>query len=205
MKRSSDSVFNFFILLMAILLGSVTQAKPLETVDNLAKANLIEMNSYNKYMKYAEQSDKEGYPVVSKLFRSVAFSELMHSRNHSTAIEGLGGKSQKFTLAPVKVGSTKENLDIASKDERRDEIAMYTSFIEQAEKDGLRDAKISFKYAADSELQHKQLFEKGFSFLGPKDVDFYVDVKSGETVEVHTGDKPPQSKLIDGTYVKAAN
>ena len=82
---------------------------------------------------------------------------------------------------------------------------MYATFMAQAEKDGLRDSKTSFQYATDSELQHKQLFEKGFNLLGPKNVDYFVDVKSGDTVEVRPGDTPPVSKLIDGAYVKAAN
>lgn len=181
------------------------QAKTLEIVGNLAKAHLLEVNAYNKDSKFAEQADKDGYPLITKLFRSVAFSELMHSRNHAAAIEGLGGKSQPFTMKPVKVGSTLENLESAAKDERQDDIAMYTAFMIQAEKDGLQDAKTSFKFASDSELQHKQLLEKSLAFLGPKNVDYYIDVKSGETVEVKPGDNPPQSKLIDGAYVKAAN
>ncbi len=167
--------------------------------------SVAELNAYNKYNKFAEQAEKEGYPMVAKLFRSVAFSELMHSRNHATAIEGLGGKTQKVILKPVTVGTTQENLENSAKDERQDVVSMYATFMAQAEKDGLRDAKTSFKYASDSELQHKQLLAKGLNPLGPKNVDYYVDVKSGETVEVHPGDALPQSKLIDGIYVKAAN
>ncbi len=197
--------FKVGFILAAILIAPILHAKPLETIANLEKAHLVEANLYNKYNKFADQAEKEGYPIVAKLFRSVAFSELMHSRNHAAAIEGLGGKTKAFSLNPVKVASTKENLESAAKDEKKDETAMYAAFGVQAEKDGLREAKDSFKFASDSELQHKQLFEKSFSFLGPKDVDYYVDVKSGETVEVRPGEKPPQSKLVNGAYVKAAN
>jgi rubrerythrin len=192
-------------ILIYFSLGIIVQAKTLETVGNLGKAHSSELNAYNKYNKFAEKAEKDGYPMVTKLFRSVAFSELMQSRNHAAAIEGLGGKTQKIILNPVRIGTTQENLESSAKDERQDEVSMYAGFMAQAEKDGLRDAKTSFKYASDSELQHKTLFAKGLNPLGPKDVDYYVDVKSGETVEVHPGDVVPQSKLIDGTYVKAAN
>ncbi len=205
MNKRLHQFFRIGVYLTGILPAPSIHAKPLETVENLAKAHLVESNAYNKYNKFSDQADQDGYPVVAKLFRSVAFSELMHSRNHAAAIEGLGGSTKAFTLNPVKVASTKENLESAAKDEKKDETAMYAAFMAQAEKDGLRGAKDSFKFASDSELQHKQLFEKSFSFLGPKNVDYYVDVKSGETVEVRPGEKPPQSKLVDGAYVKAAN
>jgi hypothetical protein len=70
---------------------------------------------------------------------------------------------------------------------------------------GLRDAKDSFKFASDSEIQHKKLFTKGLTLLGPKDVDYFVDVKSGETVEVLPGEAPPKSKLVDVFYIKSGN
>lgn len=205
MRTQIERLFKVGILIAGISISSAVQTKTLETVENLAKAHLLEANAYNKYSKFAEQADKDGYPLIAKLFRSVAFSELMHSRNHAVAIEGLGGKSKPYTLKPVKVGSTKENLESAAKDERQDDIAMYAAFMIQADKDGLENAKTSFKFASDSELQHKQLLEKSLTFLGPKNVNYYIDVKSGETIEVEPGSLPPQSKLIDGAYVKAAN
>lgn len=205
MNFGSSRLTLLFSTLVYFSLGLTAQAKTLETVGNLDTAHAAELNAYNKYNKFAEKAEKEGYPIVTKLFRSVAFSELMHSRNHAAAIEGLGGKTQKITLKPVNVGTTQENLENSAKDERQEVISMYATFMAQAEKDGLRDAKTSFKYASDSELQHKQLLSKGLNPLGPKNVDYYVDVKSGETVEVHPGDAIPQSKLINGTYVKAAD
>jgi rubrerythrin len=184
MKNRWVYLFYVGILLLGVALGSITWAKTFATIENLDKAHLVEADAYNKYSKFAEQADKEGYPMVAKLFRSVAFSELMHMRNHAVALESLGGKPQKFKLTPVKAGSTKENLEVSSKDERKDEVMMYEAFMVQAEKDGLRDAKTSFKYAVDSARQHKQLFEKALNPLGPKNVDYYVDVRSGDTVEV---------------------
>ncbi len=204
MKASLGRVIQVCILMIGLPYGVNSQAKPYLTIDNLNRAYVAEANAYNKYWKFADQADKDGYPMVARLFRSAAFSEIIHSRNHAAAIEGLGGKPQIFVLNPVKVGTTKENIEGASKDERRDEISMYETFVVQAEKDGLREAKASFKFASDSEIQHKQLFEKSLTLLGPKNLDYYVDVKSGETVEVRPGEMPPKSKLVDGMYVKAA-
>lgn len=203
MKTQIQSLLTFSILLIGMTEGTAVQAKPVETIQNMQKAYVVEANAFNRYGKYADQAEKEGYPTVAKLFRAVAFSEIIHSRNHAAAIEGLGGTPQKFELEAVKVSSsTQENLESAARDERQQEIAMYTKFIEQADKDGLRDAKNSFRFAADSEIQHKQLFAKGLKILGPKNDDYYVDVKDGDIVEVAPGIVPPKSKFVDGVYVK---
>jgi rubrerythrin len=204
MKFDIQRILKVNVLLACVVSGSISQAKPLETVGNLQKAYIVEANAFNKYGKYADQAENEGYPVVAKLFRTVAFSEIIHSRNHSAAIEGLGGKPNKFELTNVKVASTEENLESAAKDEHKDELAMYANYIEQAAQDGLRDAKNSFKFASDSEIQHRQLFAKGLKVLGPKNVDYYVDVKNGDIVALMPGEKPPKSKYDDGAYVKAA-
>lgn len=196
-------MFPINLMLVGIFCAATVQAKQLETIENLSKAYVVEANAFNKYGMYADQADKDGYPMVTRLFRAAALSEIIHSRNHAAAIEGLGGKIQKFQLKAVKLASTHENLESAAKDERQDELAMYANFISQANKNGLRDAKDSFKFASESEVQHKQLFAKGLTILGPKNVDYFVDVKSGETAEVFPGQTPPKSKLVDGVYVKA--
>ena len=203
MKNYTIRIIQLSLILVGIFSAAPVQAKPLETLANLSKAYVVEADAFNKYGKFAEQADKDGYPMVASLFRAAAISEIIHSRNHAAAIEGLGGKIQKLQLKAVKLASTHENLESASKDERHDELALYANFISQAEKDGLRDAKDSFKFASDCEIQHKQLFTKGLTLLGPKNVDYFVDVKSGETVEVLPGQSPPISKLVDGAYVKA--
>lgn len=205
MKNKLTLFLQLGLPVLAITTGSMIQAKTIASVENLSTAHLVELNAYHKYIKYAEQAEKESYPIVGKLFRSAAFSELMHSRNHAAAVESLGGKTQRVLLKDVKVESTQKNLESSAKDERQDQLKMYAKFMLQAEKDGLTEAKDSFQFASDSELQHKKLFEKGFTLLGPKDVDYYVDVKSGETIEVHPDDTPPQSKLIGGAYVKTTN
>jgi len=203
MKIATFRIFPAIFLFIGVFAAAKVQAKPYETIENLSKAYVVESDAFNKYGKYAEQADIDGYPMIAKLFRAAAFSEVIHSRNHAAAIEGLGGKIQKFALKAVKVGTTHENLESSAKDERRDESEMYSSFGAQAEKEGLREAKTSFKFASDSEVQHRLLFTKGLLVLGPKNVDYFVDVKSGETVEVAPGKSPPKSKLVDGAYVKA--
>ncbi|MEQ1877563.1 MAG: rubrerythrin family protein [Bdellovibrionia bacterium] len=199
-------IFASVIVVFAILGGSISQAKTYDTIENLNKAFEIETNASNMYSKYAEKAELEGYPAIAKLFRAASFSEILHARNHLAVIEGLGGKAKIIELKPVKPGTTIANLAGASSVERESELKVYSHFIEQADKDGLKNARESFKFAWDSELQHAKLFITRLKNSKDiqKNTDFYVDIKSGETVEVKPGEVPPKSKLPDGVYVKAA-
>ena len=87
----------------AVQLATVVEAKPLETIENLSKAYVVEADAFNKYGLFAAQADKDGYPMVARLFRAAALSEIIHSRNHSAAIDSLGGKLMNLELKQVKV------------------------------------------------------------------------------------------------------
>jgi rubrerythrin len=190
----------------AIFGGATSQAKTYDTIANLNQAFELEANASNMYSKFADKAEQEGYPATARLFRAASFSEILHARNHMAVIEGLGGKAKTPNMKPIVLGSTQENLAAATSSEREDELKIYSRFIQQAEKDGLKNAHESFKYASDSERQHAKLFAHGLKNYktGKTNSDFYVDIKSGETVEVKSGEIPPKSKLPDGVYVKAA-
>jgi rubrerythrin len=206
MKSTTKRMLKIGATVLTIFASVATQAKTYDTIENLNKSFEIESNASNMYTKYAEKAEQEGFPAVAKLFRAAAFSELLHARNHLAVIEGLGGKAKVRALKPVAIGSTSENLTNAASEERASELKVYSGFIDQAQKDGLKNAQDSFKFAWDSEVQHNKLFASGLKSYedGKKNADFYVDIKSGETVEVKPGEKPPKSKFQDGLFVKAA-
>lgn len=199
-------IINIFTVAACFLyVGASCEAAQLQTLESLQTAVATESNAYNRYNKFADRADQQGYPSVAKLFRSVAFSELMHMKNHTTAIEELGGKLNPIDLKQVTLYSTLENLKTSARDELKDELKMYIVFANQAFKDGLLRAQDSFKFAYNAEIQHKKLFESGLTLLGPKNVDYYVDIKDGDIVEQALGQVPPKSKFMDSVYVKAAN
>ncbi|MFW6388581.1 MAG: rubrerythrin family protein, partial [Desulfohalobiaceae bacterium] len=67
-----------------------------QTVQDLKEAFAGESQANRKYLAFAQQAEKEGYPGVGKLFRAAAEAETVHAHAHLRAMQG--------------VGSTQENL-----------------------------------------------------------------------------------------------
>jgi rubrerythrin len=45
-----------------------------------------ESMAHMRYIIFAEQAEREGYPNIAKLFRAIAHAEFVHAKNHFTAL-----------------------------------------------------------------------------------------------------------------------
>ena len=54
--------------------------KGTETLKNLVAAYAAESMAYSRYMFYASQAEKEGYPPVAEVFTETADNELHHAK-----------------------------------------------------------------------------------------------------------------------------
>ena len=61
-----------------------------KTLQNLQAAYNGESNAHARYLAFAEQADREGYPQVAVLFRAAARAEEIHLTNHAAVIRQLG-------------------------------------------------------------------------------------------------------------------
>ena len=57
-----------------------------KTNDDLMAGFAGESQANRKYLAYAVQADKEGYPQAAKLFRAAAAAETIHAHNHFRAM-----------------------------------------------------------------------------------------------------------------------
>lgn len=165
------------------------------TMKNLNKALKGETNASHKYELFAKRADSERYKQIAKLFRAVSMSEAIHRNNHKAAILILGGKPDIINYDPVKVASTKVNLQGPLKSEEYEKCVMYPKFIKQAEADKLPDAVKTFTFANQAERQHEALFVDALENLGKnKPVDYCVSRISGATLAVDGDLKCPSTK-----------
>lgn len=181
----------FPILILGIVLSSSSWATPKtapHTVRNLESAIQGEANAANRYQLFSHKADQEGYGQVAKLFRAASQAESLHRENHQMTLLALGGPSVKINLEPVKVASTKENLEVPIKGEAKEQATMYPQFIRDAQKEDVPQAVRTFTFARDTEAEHERLFERAFSQLGhnPPE-DYYVSKISGYTVAIPSG------------------
>jgi rubrerythrin len=155
----------------------------------LMEAFAGESQANRKYLAFAKQAEKEGFPQAAKLFRAAAAAETVHAHAH---LRTAGG-----------IKSTAENLKAAIAGETHEFKHMYPEMIAAAKAEGNKMAERSFSYANEVEKIHAGLYEKALANLDKKtaDVDYYVCSVCGYTCEDHPPDKCP----VCGSGAKAFN
>ena len=158
-----------------------------KTEQNLLDAFASESQANRKYLAFAKQADKEGYPLVAKLFRAAAEAETVHAHAH---LRALGG-----------IKDTRENLKEAVSGETHEFKEMYPEMIAAAETEGNKAAERSFRYANSVEEVHAGLYERALKKLdNPDDIScYYVCSVCGYTCE----NEPPDTCPVCGAKAKA--
>jgi rubrerythrin len=144
----------------------------------LMEAFAGESQANRKYLAFAKQAEKEGYPQVAKLFRAAAAAETVHAHAHLRVAGGIKG--------------TVENLKEAIAGETHEFKHMYPEMIAAAQAEGNKNAERSFTYANEVEKVHADLYQKALANLDQKaDVTYYVCNVCGYTCENEPPDKCP--------------
>lgn len=121
------------------------------TKDNLAEAFAGESQANRKYLAFAVQAERDGYPEVAKLFRASAHAETVHAHAHLRAMGG--------------IKKTEENLATAIEGEGFEFETMYPPYLEQAKTEGDKAAEASFHNAMAVEGIHYELYKKALEAI----------------------------------------
>lgn len=142
-----------------------------KTEEFLKEAFAGESQANRKYLAFAVQADKEGYPQVARLFRAAAEAETIHAHNHLKALKGIGNTSQ--------------NLQAAIAGETHEFEHMYPEMIETAKAEGNKEAERTFTYANEVEKIHAKLYQKLLDGLASSNESYpyYVCPVCGYTAE----------------------
>jgi rubrerythrin len=137
-----------------------------------------ESQANRKYLAFAKQAEKDGYPQVAKLFRAAGAAETVHAHAH---LRALG-----------EIGNTTENLKVALDGETHEFKSMYPEMIEEAKAEGNKTAERSFVYANEVEKIHANLYQNALDNLDSlEEADYYVCSVCGMTVENEAPDICP--------------
>ena len=148
----------------------------MSSMNNLQNAFAGESQANRKYLAFAKKAEEEGHKQVARLFRAAAEAETVHAHAH---LRVMGG-----------VKSTKENIQEAIGGEPFEFTKMYPQMIEEAKKEGNKQAQQSFEFANQVEKIHADLYQKALNNLGRNEtVDYYVCLVCGNTVENAAPDK----------------
>ncbi len=156
----------------------------MSTKDNLQEAFAGESQANRMYTAFAKKAEADGLPQVARLFRAAAEAETVHALAH---LRVMGG-----------IKSTAENLETAAAGEAEEFRKMYPAFLEEAQKEGEKQAETSFKYALAVEEIHHGLYSEALEAVkAGQDLPtakVYVCPVCGNTVK----NTPPETCPICG-------
>jgi rubrerythrin len=116
------------------------------TIENLKEAFAGESQANRRYLAFAKKAEQDGFPQVARLFRAAAEAETVHAHSHLRVIGD--------------VKDTAANLEAAVDGEGFEFMQMYPRFVKQAEKEALKPAITTFKYAMAVEEVHHALYKE---------------------------------------------
>jgi len=151
------------------------------TEENLKAAFAGESQAHMRYLIFAHKAEKEGYPNLSRLFKSIAFAEQVHAANH---LKVLGG-----------INSSAQNLQTAIDGETFEVNEMYPAYKEVAKLQKEKGAERSTDWAFQAEKIHAAMYQKAKQTVeGGKDVELknvFICELCGYTVEEGAPDRCP--------------
>lgn len=128
------------------------------TAANLRSAYGGECMAHMRYRIWAEHAEREGFPQVARLFRSIALAEQVHASNHFAELRDFHGGEACSVAGQYGIGATAEHLEGGIAGELFEVNEMYPAYLEVAKLQGEQGALRSFRYALSAERVHAELF-----------------------------------------------
>jgi len=170
------------------------------TKEALVNAFSGESMAHTRYLIFADIAEREGFRNVARLFRAIAFAELVHAGNHYSNLRGLREEAKASAGLPIGPGNTSRNLEIGIMGETFEINEMYPAYIAIARSQGEKEAERSFTWALEAEKIHAELYSKAKEYVD-KGQDMPIEGKvwicpvCGHT---HVGPEPPEKCPVCG-------
>lgn len=165
------------------------------TADFLRSAYGGESMAHMRYSIWSEAAEKDGYPMIARMYKAISYAEWVHAKNHFTVLKEQVGDNTVPAGAVFGLTNVVENLQGALSGELHEIEQMYPVYMETAKFQEEKEAQRSFHYAIEAEKNHADLFKKAIEFAKQeKDMDsekYYVCPVCGHTVENGAPDKCP--------------
>lgn len=125
----------------------------------LVAAYVSESTAYTRYMYYAQQADKEQYFPIGEIFRETAANELHHGKVFFRMLQG-GKVDVTLNVDAGVIGTTAQNLEIASAEELAEGVEQYKNAAKVADEEGFPEIADHFRAIAAVEESHRRRFDR---------------------------------------------
>lgn len=168
------------------------------TEQNLIDAFGGESQAHMRYKHFAVQAKKENFHNVARLFTAIAHAEYIHAGDHYGELSHLNEGRVANSMAAFGPGDTKKNLGHAIAGETFEVEEMYPAFLEIARFQGEEGAERTFRWAYNTEMVHKRLFEKAMDSVEKgRDMELCTVQVCPICGYTHEGDAPDKCPLCD--------
>lgn len=130
------------------------------TASNLRSAFGGESQAHMRYRIWGAQAEKEGFPIVNRLFMATSDAEEVHATLHFRALKDEAGDFDVTSGGGFGLSTTSDNLQGAINGEVFEYTQMYPAYIEVAEMQGEKAAVSAMRFAIEAEKIHAELFTK---------------------------------------------
>ncbi len=130
-----------------------------QTEKNLLAAFAGESQARNRYTFFASVAKKEGYQQIASIFEETSMNEKEHAELFFKHLNG-GAVEITASYPAGMIASTAENLKAAAEGEKLEWSTLYPNFGEVAEKEGFKEAAMTFRMVAKVEISHERRYNK---------------------------------------------
>lgn len=162
MVKRSSSAARWLLLFLGVFWFAPTAADPATypmTIEALQARYADEVTAHQKYGAYAQHALKEGYPAIAHLFRTLAASEAIHSKNFARLLRELGQEPRKPKVE-FKISTTRKHLKQAATVEAEEIDNEYPQILAGIKDENHEEAIKFITYAWKAEQQHRDLILK---------------------------------------------
>jgi rubrerythrin len=131
-----------------------------KSIEALQKGVVAETAAHRRYVEFGQHANSEGYKGLAYLYTALATSELIHAQNYRRVLTTLGELVAEPEIAPVTVGTAKDNLIYAAEREMHSIENTYPSLLQSVESEGQATVIAAIRYSWSSHKQHLEIIEK---------------------------------------------
>jgi rubrerythrin len=132
----------------------MTTLKGTQTEKNLLKSFAGESQARNRYTYAASVAEKEGHPLLARIFLETADNERIHAKSMFKFLEG-GVVEITVSYPAGRLGTTIENLSAAADGENEEHTKLYPAFADTAQKEGFGEVAAMYRMIAKAEAAHE--------------------------------------------------
>jgi rubrerythrin len=146
-----------------LLLATGTLAAEPATLANLQAAFEDDIHAEARYRAFAERAVQERQRDAAALFRAAAHAERVRARSHAEVLRRLGAEPVEPPVREPVVRTTRSNLMSILAHENAERVAVYPRLIDEARRERIPDAILSFTLAHHAEEGLVRLYQDALS------------------------------------------